>query len=399
MNLSSIADTNGLFVDGDWIEKRNQDPNGEVRLIQLADIGEGVFKDKSARYITDEKAKELNCTFLRKGDILIARLGEPLCKACIFPLAGKFITAVDIAILRIGRKDVYSKYLVYLMNSPWFKEQTKEYESGTTRKRISRKNLGKIDIKLPSLEEQQRIVSKIEELFSSLDNAVETLNKTKDQLAVYRQAILKEAFDYRNSNDNVELLSIVDDIKIGPFGTMLHKSDYIDGGIPVINPKHIKNQEIFPSKKITVSKEKAEELKSYKVKENDVLMGRRGEMGRTAPVTKNEEGWICGTGSIIIRLKSNYDAVFYSQILASPDTVHYLEEKATGTTMNNLNEDIVKHIPVPNITYNEQKVIKEGLDAQISVCDKIKSTVDNALNQAEAMRQSILKEAFEGRLV
>lgn len=256
----------------------------------------------------------------------------------------------------------------------------------------------KQELNVPSIPEQQRIVSRIEELFSSLDNAVETLQKTKEQLEVYRQAVLKEAFNYSEVTDIVELQSIVDDIRIGPFGTMLHKSDYIDRGIPVINPQHIKNQEIHPSTHVSISEGKANELSTYKLRINDVIMGRRGEMGRTAAVTTIEAGWICGTGSIIVRLKPEYDAVFYAQMLSSPDTVHYLKEKSTGTTMNNLNEDIVKHIPIPNITTKKQKKIKEALDTKTSVCDNIEQTVNTALAQAEAMRQSILKEAFEGRL-
>ena len=256
----------------------------------------------------------------------------------------------------------------------------------------------KQELNVPSIPEQQRIVSRIEELFSSLDNAVETLQKTKEQLEVYRQAVLKEAFNYSEVTDIVELQSIVDDIRIGPFGTMLHKSDYIDRGIPVINPQHIKNQEIHPSTHVSISEGKANELSTYKLRINDVIMGRRGEMGRTAAVTTIEAGWICGTGSIIVRLKPEYDAVFYAQMLSSPDTVHYLKEKSTGTTMNNLNEDIVKHIPIPNITTKKQKKIKEALDTKTSVCDNIEQTVNTALAQAEAMRQSILKEAFEGKL-
>lgn len=257
----------------------------------------------------------------------------------------------------------------------------------------------KQELEIPAVLKQKEIVLKLEKELSSLDNAVETLNKTKEQLAVYRQAVLKEIFEYSDDSDIVELQNIVDDIRIGPFGTMLHKSDYIDAGIPVINPQHIKNQKIRPSVRVSISEERAKELESYRIRTNDVVMGRRGEMGRTAPVTSNEEGWICGTGSIIVRLKPEYDAAFYSQILASQDTVHYLEKKSTGTTMNNLNEDIVKHIPVPKITVKEQCRIKETLDSKISVCGNIEQTVDTVLAQAEAMRQSILKEAFEGRLV
>ena len=310
---------------------------------------------------------------------------------------GKFITAVDVAILRPANDKVNNQYIMYLINSPQFRKQIKKFESGTTRKRISRKNLDRIDFKIHDYQDQHRIVTRIEELFSQLDSGVETLKKTKEQLKVYRQAVLKEAFAFRLS-DMIEIREIVDDIRIGPFGTMLHKSDYIDNGVPVINPQHIKNLSIVESNRITVSNDKAKELSAYRLKCNDIIMGRRGEMGRAAAITEREYGWICGTGSILFRLKPDYDAVFFAQILSSPDVIHYLEAKATGTTMKNLNEEIVKHIPVPNITKHEQQKITNMLDSKLSVCDSIEKTIDTALQEAEALRQSILKQAFEGGL-
>lgn len=397
MTFNDLLSDNGLFCDGDWIEKKDQDVNGLVRLIQLADIGICEFKDKSNKYITEQTAQNLNCTYLKKGDILIARLPEPLGRACIFPYDGKFITAVDVAILRPANDKVNNQYIMYLINSPQFRKQIKKFESGTTRKRISRKNLDRIDFKIPDYQDQHRIVTRIEELFSQLDSGVETLKKTKEQLKVYRQAVLKEAFAFRLS-DMIEIREIVDDIRIGPFGTMLHKSDYIDNGVPVINPQHIKNLSIVESNRITVSNDKAKELSAYRLKCNDIIMGRRGEMGRAAAITEREYGWICGTGSILFRLKPDYDAVFFAQILSSPDVIHYLEAKATGTTMKNLNEEIVKHIPVPNITKHEQQKITNMLDSKLSVCDSIEKTIDTALQEAEALRQSILKQAFEGGL-
>ena len=253
-------------------------------------------------------------------------------------------------------------------------------------------------IPIPSLPEQERIVARIEELFSQLDAGVETLKKTKAQLAVYRQAVLKEAFSSELSSKTVEIREIVDDIRIGPFGTMLHKSDYISGGVPVINPQHIKSGKILPSASVTVSEEKARDLSAYRLQTNDIIMGRRGEMGRAAAITDVENGWLCGTGSILFRLKPNFDAGFYAQILSSPNVVHYLEEHATGTTMKNLNEDIVQYIPVPFVTAEMQRDITMKMDCKMSVCDSIEQTVDTALQQAEAMRQSILKDAFEGKL-
>src|SRR3982751_6693230 len=92
--LSEIIGNAGLFCDGDWVETKDQDKNGEVRLIQLADIRDGYFRDKSDRHLTFKRAKELNCTFLSKGDILLARMPEPLGRSCIFPLNGskKYVT-------------------------------------------------------------------------------------------------------------------------------------------------------------------------------------------------------------------------------------------------------------------------------------------------------------------
>ena len=293
-------------------------------------------------------------------------------------------------------KDCSSKYIYYFTRSNNFFDQFKSLLAGIIGG-VSNKNFGKINLPLPSISEQQRIVTKIEELFSKLDAGIESLKKAKKQLAVYRQAVLKEAFVQKESKI-VTLAEITDEIKIGPFGTMLHKEDYISDGIPVINPQHIKNGQIIPSSKISISSKKCQELASYKVKTNDVIMGRRGEMGRCAAITKKEDGWLCGTGSILFRLKSDFDACVYAKILSSPDIVHYLEKNATGTTMKNLNEEIVKNIPVPFITKQEQSSIVRNIESRLSVCDKIERTVNESLEKADVLRQSILKKAFEGGL-
>lgn len=293
-------------------------------------------------------------------------------------------------ILHINTELVNPKYIYYRMQIIQFDH--------STHKRYWIQQYSKLKVQIPPLVEQERIVAKIEELFSELDNAVETLNATKAQLAVYRQSVLKEAFDI-DRFPKVEMENIVDDIKIGPFGTMLHKEDYIVGGVPVINPQHIKYQRINPSKKVTISEQKAHELSSYRLQKNDIIMGRRGEMGRTAPISSIEDGWICGTGSIIFRLKPEFDALFYSKILSSPNIIAYLEKSATGTTMKNLNEKIVKHIPVPMITREKQLELISFLEDRLSICENIEKTVDSVLQQASAMRQSILKQAFEGRLL
>lgn len=284
---------------------------------------------------------------------------------------------------------VLPKYIYYLM-------QTIKIDN-STHKRYWIQQYSKIKVSIPSFSEQEQIVSRIEELFSELDKAAETLQTTKKQLAVYRQAVLKEAFDF-SDYVKTELHTLTDKIGIGPFGTSLHKSDYIENGIPVINPQHIKNQKVVENPKVTITDKKAEELSTYRFMPNDIVMGRRGEMGRTASISNREKGWVCGTGSILIRLKPDYDANLYSQILSSPNTVRYLKDNSTGTTMDNLNEDIVKAIPVPVVTKMKQHVIFDKLEQRLSICDSIEKAVRTTLQQTEAMRQSILKKAFEEEL-
>ena len=331
---------------------------------------------------------------IRKGDLVVCEGGEPG-RCAIWSDEETVCFQKALHRVRFNEASDPRFYMYYL----WMFAKSgmlAAYYTGTGIKHLTGESLKKLPVPVPLPSEQKRIVARIEELFSELDNGVETLKKTKQQLAVYRQSVLKAAFE--GCANFVEIEDIVDDVRIGPFGTMLHKEDYIDNGIPVINPQHIKQNVICPSSKITISNEKAAELSSYCLNTNDVIMGRRGEMGRVAAVGENETGWICGTGSIMLRLRNEFDAKFYAKILSSPRVVHYLEENATGTTMKNLNEEIVKHIPVPKITRQQQVKIDSMLKASFSVCDSIEKTVDAALQQTESMRHSILKKAFEGGL-
>lgn len=414
MVLSDITGESGIFIDGDWIESKDQNPNGDVRLIQLADIGAGDFKNKSDRHITSTTAKKLNCTFLKKGDILIARLGVPLCKACIFPLEGKYVTAVDVAIFRTDRSDISKKYLVHLLNSPWFKGQVKLYESGTTRKRISRKNLNNIEIPLPSFDEQQRIVSRIEELFSSLDNAVETLRKTKEQLAVYRQAVLKEAFEgnltqkWRNTNhkDNEwKVVSITDVIKpeknalkAGPFGSSLKKEMYVASGYKIYGQEQV----IAGDEKIGdyyIGESKFQELITCKIAPNDILISLVGTVGKVLVLSDNCKPGIINPRLIKVSLAQERMLPYYFKYYFESGYLRSkYKEKAHGATMDVLNMGMIKELPFSWCPIDEQRQVIVEIESRMSTCDSIEQTVNAALTQAEAMRQSILKEAFEGRL-
>lgn len=147
-----------VFVDGDWVESKDQDPDGDVRLLQLADVGDGEYIDKSDRFLTSLKARELRCTYLKPGDVMVARMPDPLGRACIFPGDAKpAVTVVDVCIIRTNPLEQDARWLMRCLNSPECRNQIAGYATGTTRSRISRGNLGKIKIPLPPLAEQRRI--------------------------------------------------------------------------------------------------------------------------------------------------------------------------------------------------------------------------------------------------
>lgn len=395
MRFSDIAGNNGLFMDGDWIETKDQDPNGKVRLVQLADIGPGIFRDKSNRYITEQKATELHCTYLKKGDILIARLGEPLCKACALPYDGLYITAVDVSILRIGAGSINPRYLLFLLNSPWFKDQAKEYESGTTRKRISRKNLDKIDLTFPSLEEQERVVARIEDLFSQLDAGVETLKNTKAQLAVYRQAVLKEAFTGHTEKKPIREISSL--VTSGSRGWAQY---YADRGARFIRITDLTRDGIqlkSDSIQYVALPDKAEGKRS-RLLGGDVLVSITADLGSIALIPEDIDEAYINQHIAMIRFNNPSHGEFMAWYLRSEWGQKDLLKNKRGGGKLGLGLDDIRDTPVPVVSDEVTRQTVEFIDDRLSVCDSIEQTVDIALKQAEALRQSILKDAFEGRL-
>lgn len=157
------------FVDGDWIESKDQSDDG-IRLLQLADIGVNEFLDKSRRYISESTFKRLNCFEVLPGDILLARMPDPIGRACIIPDIGrKMITAVDCCIIRVDEKLHNKLYWMYFLNSGFMKRKMESLASGTTRKRISRKNLETLQVLFPDKKDQDRVVQSLGNLISNID--------------------------------------------------------------------------------------------------------------------------------------------------------------------------------------------------------------------------------------
>lgn len=203
--LPELIDQKGALTDGDWVETEDQDPHGDVRLTQLADVGDGVFRDRSRRFMSSKRAAEMNCTFLKPGDIMIARMPDPLGRACVFPgWRMPCVTAVDVCIVRPS-KAISSRWLASFVNAPAFRVAVSGLQAGSTRKRISKANLCTIPLPVPPPAEQVRITEAVDSSITRLDDAQRSLERAQRNLQRYRASVLKAAVEGRLVPTEAEL--------------------------------------------------------------------------------------------------------------------------------------------------------------------------------------------------
>ncbi|AQT68231.1 Type I restriction enzyme EcoKI specificity protein [Anaerohalosphaera lusitana] len=449
--IPNIVANGGVFSDGDWVESKDQDPDGDVRLIQLADVGDGCFKNKSSRFLTEQKFKKLNCTQILPGDVLIARMPDPLGRACIFPGdKKKSVTVVDVCIVRTSQNGPEHRWLVHTINAPQFRRDVALYQSGSTRKRISRKNLAKVQFPLPPLGEQGRIVGKIEELFSDLDAGVAALEKVRGELKRYRQSVLKHAFEgkltakWREENkDRIEpadkllerianereknakgkkreKLPPLDTSKLPelPEGWVWSRGDdvfyfitsgsrgwakyYSETGKLFLRMGNLDHDSIsldLSDIQLVQPPSGAEGIRT-RVQPDDILISVTADVGMTALVPKSISEAYVNQHVALARSVDSIEKRFLAWFIASSDGgQRQFALLRRGATKAGLGLDDIKTIGIPLASLAEQGQIVAEIEKHFSIADKAEQMVEDALKQSGRLRQSILKKAFEGKLV
>ena len=183
------------------------------------------------------------------------------------------------------------------------------------------------------------------------------------------------------------------EITTGPFGSMIHKSDYIENGVPLINPSHMVNGKIIHDQNVTVSAEKAKELDSHKLFEGDIVMARRGEMGRCAIVDTHSHQWLCGTGSFVLRFIRKIDRSYILTLFNTESVRAYLGGNSVGATMTNLNHGILNKMPVPLPPLTEQHRIVAKIDQLMALCDELEKQIDTATRKQTALLNAVMAQA------
>lgn len=180
--------------------------------------------------------------------------------------------------------------------------------------------------------------------------------------------------------------------RTGPFGSALHKSDYTNNGVPVVNPMHIVDGKIEPTQSMTISEQAATKLSDFRMAPGDIVIGRRGDMGRCAVVQKSEAGWLCGTGSMIVR-SLNVDPDFLQRVLSSQQAITAITDSSVGTTMVNLNQSTLAKLRVQFPPIAEQRAIAEAL----SDVDALLNGLDRLIAKKRDLKQAAMQQLLTGQ--
>ena len=234
--------------------------------------------------------------------------------------------------------------LPFIMQTEAFHEHSTKKSKGSVNPYVNFSDIAVYEFALPPLDEQRRIshaATVATALVETLETSISSCRRLIESLRMFH-------FDpCRHKPSALARLCEEDEgIQIGPFGAQLHQSDYQETGVPVIMPANMVDGRIDASSIARISEKKAIDLSSYRVRAGDILLPRRGELDRRVYVDSTADGWLCGTGSVRVRVRHGVFPLAVFNALASRHTVRWLNGHAVGTTMPNLNSGIVGSIPI-----------------------------------------------------
>ena len=350
------------------------------------------------------------------GSVAMAMYGATIGRLGIF---GVNATTNQACCVMTKSDVIYNKYLYYWL---WaFRQDIINLSSGGGQPNINQEKVASLKISAPELAEQTRIANFLDHETAKIDTLIEKQQQLIKLLKEKRQAVISHAVTKGIPNkkhpqapmkdSGVEWLGEVPEhwvvaqlkfntrlMQTGPFGSQLHAEDYVEDGVPLINPAHMLNGIIMPDKQVTVDLETQERLCRHKLSEGDIIFARRGELGRCAVVQKEQVGWLCGTGSLKATLNERLIPEYAYLLITSDGVISELSLESKGSTMDNLNTETLGKIRTPVPPVGEQKAILEYVD---TVSGKYKLLIDKAYNAIELIKErrtALISAAVTGKI-
>ena len=403
--ITLLKDACKVFADGDWIESKDQSSDG-IRLVQTGNIGFGYFKDKEdkSRYISEETFFRLKCTEILPGDLLVSRLPDPVGKSCIIPeINSKMITGVDCTIIR-PNENLSSEFLCYYQMSNQYLNDVQSGVSGATRQRISRKNLGLIEIPIPPLTEQKSIVAILDEAFAAIAkakaNAEQNLKNAKELFESYLQGVFENKGEDWEEKEFGDIITTLTDYHANGSYEILKKNvelkDTEDYAWMVRSTDFEKDFE----NDFRYTDEKGYNfLSKSKVLGGEIIMSKIGNAGNVYLMPKVQRPCSLAMNLFLIRLdekKAIPEYVFH--YLKSKKGDIQIKSRLLGMATKTITKDNVRNIIIPFPTLQEQQNIVQKLDTLSTETKKLEAIYQQKINDLEELKKSVLQKTFSGEL-
>jgi type I restriction enzyme, S subunit len=379
-------------------------------VIRAQNVTKNGFQVKNLIYVDRETMEKLPRSRVYGGEILMVFVGS-IGNVGIVPSGREYFLGPNVAKI-VVEKDFYDRYILYFLSSQVAFKNVSSLSKATTQASISMSNIREIDVPFTSISNQKQIVSKIEELFSELDKGIEELKTAQQQLKVYRQAVLKWAFEGKLTNNDVKENELPKNWKSKAISEVAN----VNPKIPFKESIHDELEiQFLPMKLVEEIMNKFHLTETKKFKEaqkgsytpfinGDVIFAKVTpcmENGKIAVVENLKNG--IGYGSSEFHVIRCFDELLNKYFFYFIVQDKFRNEAANAMTgavgLRRVPKQFIEKYFIPLPPIEEQQQIIQEIESRLSVCDKIEETITNSLKQAEALRQSILKKAFEGKLI
>jgi type I restriction enzyme S subunit len=382
------------FKSSDWLDTG-------IPVVKIMNVKNRVVNLKGCSYISPKNADISKSFLVKKGDLLFNMTGATLgafgfynleMEARLNQRVGKFVP-IDSNVLNLN-------FLAYFLELDTTQRAINDLAKGAAQPNISASEVTSLDIPLPPIDEQHKIVELLEDHLSRLDVALADVRSAKSKSSQLKSAILSKVFSGEFFEFDMPILSLEELAKVmnGDRGKNYpNKSARVISGIPFINAGHLDNDLLNVEEMDFISEERYKLLAAGKVELNDLLFCLRGSLGKVAINDKFIEGAIASSLAIL-RVYSKVLPKYLYYYFLSPLAAIEIKKHDNGTAQPNLSAANLRQFEVPTPTIEQQKVVIDFLDSELSRTIQASQTFGSLFSTASAMRRSLLQAAFTGQL-
>lgn len=386
--------------------------DGDINWITPTDLSHksGVYLNDSQRKITNKGLDSCGTSLVPENTVILSTRA-PIGSLAITGNQSCTNQGCKSLVVKNKESSLFLYYYLSISTSP-----LNNLGRGSTFLELSTEDLASFKVPMPNVG-IGTIVSFLEHETAKIDNLIEKQQQLIELLKEKRQAVISHAVtkglnpDVSMKDSGVEWLGDVPEhwiiaqlkfntleMQTGPFGSQLHAEDYVADGIPLINPAHMNAGMIIPDPKVTVDEATQERLERHKLSEGEIIFSRRGELGRCAVVKKNNEGWLCGTGSLKAKLTKRIIPDYAYTLISSEGVVSELTLESKGSTMANLNTETLGRIRLPVPPISEQEAILDYIKIISDKYDYLIRSADTAIRLMQERRTALISAAVTGKI-